>query len=114
MARTTLATQALTDEGLEATYTAANADGHFFDGTGDVILHVINGSGADVDVTIQTPATQDGLAIADQVVTVTAGEERFIGPFPPRTYTRESGSDIGKVYVDFESVTSVTIAALQT
>lgn len=114
MARTVLAAQQIVATGLEPVYTAANADGHFFENDGNTILHVKNGSGADVDVTLQTPATQGGLAVAEQVVTVTAGEERFIGRLLPALYNRPTGgADAGKVYVDFEAVDTVTVALLE-
>jgi hypothetical protein len=113
MARTALATQDVTNEGLEAVYTAANVDGHTCDGGDSVILHVINGDGADKTVTIQTPGTVGGLAIADRAVVVTAGEERFIRLGPSRVFDRPAGgADPGEVYVDFSAVTSVTVAAL--
>lgn len=108
MARTSITTQAIVDTGLEATFEAANADGNAIPGDGTTILHVVNGSGADVDVTIQTGGTYHGKAVADTVVTVTAGEERLIGRFKPALYNQASD---GLVYIDYESVTSVTVAA---
>lgn len=114
MARSQLATQQTVAAGLNATYTAANAAGHFIAGTGRVLLHVKNGGGSSINVTLETPGQVDGLDIADQVVAVPAGGERFIGPFSQRTYDRPAGAaDAGKVYVDFSGVTSVTIAALE-
>lgn len=113
MARTALASQTADSDGLTVAFTAANADGHSIAGGGDVILLVDNASGGSVDVTVQTPATQDGLAIADQVVACATGEVTAIAGLHPRTFDRALGAtDAGKVYVDFESVTSVTVAAL--
>lgn len=117
MARTALATQTPTTEPSAAlTLSAANADGHSIDGGGDVILLVVNGSGGDVDITITTPNTDsDGNAIADKVVTTGNGETWAFGPFPPAVYDQPTGAtDAGKVYVDFELVTSVTVAAIGT
>lgn len=113
MARTALASQTADAEGHTVAFTAANAEGHSIDGGGDVILLVDNASGAAVDVTVETPATQDGLDIADQVVSCADGEVTAIAGLAPRTYDRPTGAtDAGKVYVDFASVTSVTVAAL--
>lgn len=113
MARTALATQQSVDEGITVAFTAANADGHSVEGGGDVILLIENGSGSSINVTVQTAATTDGLAVSDQVVAVAAGALKAIGPFRPTTYDRASGaSDAGKVYVDFSAVTTVTCAAL--
>jgi hypothetical protein len=113
MARTALATQPIADEGTVVTMTAANVDGHILDGGGDVILKVTNGSGGSINVTVQTPATQAGLAVSEQIVAVAAGATKYIGRFDPSTYDRPTGAaDPGMVYVDFSAVASVTVAAL--
>lgn len=115
MARTALNAQQVTDEGLEAVYTGANIDGHSIDGTGDIVLDVVNGGGTPITVTVETGLTVDGLAVADRAVVVTNGERRHIGRFPPRTYNREAVEvvDPGRVWVNFSGITSVTIAALR-
>lgn len=110
MARTALSVQTVVVTGLEATYTAANVDGHAIAGnTGELFLHVINGDAADKTVTIQTPAVFKGIALADVAVVVTAGEERLIGPFDPSLFNQADGT----VYVDYSATTSVTVAALK-
>lgn len=115
MARTALTPQHIVDEGIVPTYAAANVAGHSIPGDGDHILHVKNGSGSSINVTIQTAATEDGLAVADQIVAIAAGAEKFIGPFRPATYNRASGdpTDPGLVWVDFSAVTTVTVALLE-
>jgi hypothetical protein len=113
MARTALATQPIVDEGTVVTMTAANVAGHSIQGGGDVIIVVTNASGSAINITIQTAATEDGLAVADQVRTVNAGATKYFGRFRPTTYDRPSGAaDPGTIYVDLTAVTSVTIAAL--
>lgn len=109
MARSEISHQQIVRTGLEQTYASANADGNKFSNDGRMFLHVKNGAGAPIDVTIQTPGTVDGLAVADQVVTVTNGEERMIGPFPANIYNQ----DDRMVYVDYSSATSVTVAVLR-
>ena len=70
-----------------------------------------NGGGSSIDVTIQTDVTRDGsLALPNRVVAVAAGAEKTIGPFDPNVYQQKSGSDQGKVLVDFSAVTAVTVA----
>jgi hypothetical protein len=114
MARTALATVAIVDEGAVAAFTAANVDGHTIPGGGNTRLLVTNGSASPIDVTVQTAATTDGLAVTDQVVTIAAGATKAIGPFRPTTYDRASGAvDAGLVYVDFSAVASVTVLALE-
>lgn len=114
MARTALVPAVAADEGVTLAFTAAPVDGHSIPGGGSVRLLVDNGSGSSINVTIQTPATQGGLAVADQVVPVAAGAIKAIGPFDSRLYDRPSGAaDAGRVYVDFSAVASVTVAALE-
>jgi hypothetical protein len=113
MPRSALATQQAVDEGITVAFTAANAAGHSIAGGGDVVLLVNNASGGSINVTVQTAATEDGLAVADQVVAVAAGAIKAIGPFRATTYDRAGGAaDPGTVYVDFSAVASVTVAAL--
>lgn len=113
MARTALTTQDLDADGLDLSLTAANADGHTLDGGGNVVLVVNNGSGADVDVTFQTSYSSGGLDLADRVVTVPAGDTIYCPRLAPRLFDRATGAtDAGKVYVDFEAVTTVTVGAL--
>lgn len=113
MARTALGKQSIVQAGLIPAYSAANADGHSIAGSGNVFLHVKNGGGAPINVTVQTPATVAGLAVTDQVVAVANGAEKMIGPFDKRAFNRPAGgSDAGLVYVDFSDVTSVTVALL--
>jgi hypothetical protein len=116
MATTQLVVQDIVRTGLEAVYVAAvSGDGHAVDNAGRrTFLHVINGSGGDVDVTIATPNTADGLVIADRVVTVTAGEERMIGPFPSMYEQYDADNAIEQAFiVTYESTASVTVAALK-
>lgn len=111
MARTLIAVQDSVITGLEATYTAAIADGHYFANTGKEVIHVKNGDAADKTITIQTPATVEGLAIAENAVVVTAGEERFIGPFKTSVFNQQS--DRPNVYIDYSATTSVTLAIIR-
>jgi hypothetical protein len=72
---------------------------------------VINGGGGAINVTVPTPATAaQGVAIDDPVVNVPAGEDRFIGPFDLGIFNQSDGSG---VYIDLDSDTSVTVAALR-
>jgi hypothetical protein len=111
MARVDVTTQQIVATGLAPTMTQPTADGDVID-SGAVAVYVTNGSGAPINVTAQTPATQAGLAISEQIVAVPAGATRLIGPFPKSTYGRPSGADIGRVYVDYSSQTSVTRAVV--
>ena len=110
MASVELTVQEVSRDGLEATYAAANADGNHFDNQADnrTFLHVKNGDGDDHVVTLSIQETVDGQTVTNPTVTVTAGEARLIGPFPAPIYNTS-----GQVYVAYDAVTSVTVAAIR-
>lgn len=111
MARTALTVTAVARTGNDvATLSAANVDGHSVVNTGRMFIFVKNGDASPHTVTVQTPRTVDGLAVAELAVVVAAGEHKLIGPFPVNTFN-QVGADYGKIYVDFDAVTSVTCAA---
>lgn len=111
--RVATSVQSIAVTGTVGTYAAATAEGLSFENDGHVFLHVKNAGASPCNVTIQTPETRGGLAVAEQVVAVTNATEKLIGPFPVAQYNRPSGgSDGGKVYVDFSYLTSVTVAVL--
>lgn len=106
MARTALEVQRITLDGFTPAFTAANVDGHSVSNDrSDVFLYVKNGSASAMTVTIVTPQTVLGLAVADKAISVAAGSEVVVGKFPRATF----GSSLT---VDFSAVTSVTVAAL--
>ncbi len=109
MARQSLSVQDIERSGLEPSYSSAAGDGHSFQNNGRVFVHVKNDDGSSKTITIQTPGTVDGLAVADRTVDIPAGEERMIGPFSPGQYNQSDDT----VYVDYSATTSVTIAALR-
>lgn len=108
MAREALTVQEISLIGLTPSYTAAVGDGHKFVNNGDVLIHVKNGDASSMDVTIQTPAKVQGVDVAEISVTVGASDEEMIGPFPPALFNNSDG-----VYVDYSSITSVTVAAIK-
>lgn len=116
MARTVLTLQETAREGLEVTYAAGDdVNNHSWNNVSqDIIIHVINGATA-VVCTFVTPQTVDGLAVAEQVVTVPASEDRFIGPFRNDLYGQaepDAGFDKA-VFLDLDDDTNVTLAAIK-
>jgi hypothetical protein len=89
---------------------AANVDGHTVANTaaGKRFISVLNEDASPINVTVVTPGTVHGLAIADLVVAVPAGDNLMIGPFPPSTFNQGDGT----VHVDFSAVSDITCAAL--
>lgn len=107
MARTALSVQEPSIAGLNPAMTAANVDGHSVPGSGDILIEVSNASGGAVAVTIPTPATVGGLAVADGGGSIPAGQRRIFGPFRADLCNQSDGT----VSIDFSAVTSVTCAA---
>jgi hypothetical protein len=119
MARTSVTTQKIVRTGLAAAYTAPAGTGS---GNGDVIdggyhhLEVICGA-TPTTVTVETPVVQDGLALSPLTVVCAANTTTKIGPFPISTFgqtaaTAAQTADVGRVYVDYSSVATVTRAVL--
>jgi len=107
----TLTVQNITRAGLEATYAAAAGGGDKFLPDRETLLHVKNGGGGDITVTVTTQQTDAiGNAVADNAVIVTAAEERFIGPFPAEHYAAAAD---GLAVIAYTGVTTVTIAAFK-
>lgn len=110
MARSALTIQNITRSGIEPTYAAWGTDDHYFPNEGKrTFIHVFNGDASQHTVTIQTPKTVDGLAIAERTVAIPASEDRMIGPFPTEWYNQADNT----VYIDIDDNTSVTVAALR-
>lgn len=109
MARTAITAQEVVSSGLEAVTEAANVAGNSVVDNGRRVLVVVNGDASDKTVTLPTPGTVGGLAIADRTVTVTAGERRYIAL---GSEFWQSASD-PTVHVDYSAVTSVTVYVLE-
>ena len=103
----TYTVQTVTRSGITPTKNAVASSDNFVN-DGRTVLHVTNGSGGSLTVTIVTPNTSDGLAVADRTVTIPNGEERVIGPFPRSVYNDSDGN----VTVQFSATTSVTCQVL--
>jgi hypothetical protein len=98
----------ITKDGVTRTLSPANSTDTL--ACGDrTFLEVANGSGGSINVTITTPNTVSGLAVADLVVAVGNGVTKIIGPI-----TRELfGNDDGIASIAYSSTTSVTAAAFK-
>lgn len=119
MARTQLTVQTIgRNTQLTPSYGAVDSvNGNYFDNSGNrTFLHVKNGSGSPLVMTIQTPNQIDGnLAIADLDITIPAGEERMVGPFTSGDFhTADPGATITTaINVDWDASTSITVAVIK-
>jgi hypothetical protein len=106
----TLTTQTIVAAGLDPTYAAAAGGGDKVVPGPGVFLHVLNGGGSPVTVTVAIPGTfYAALANPDLAVTVDASGEKMI-PVPALF---GDASDSGLAAVTYSGVTSVTVAALR-
>lgn len=105
----TLTPQSISLAGLTPAYSAAGASGDVFQNTGDQYVEVVNAGVSSTTVTVTTPATVGGLAIADATATVGAGTRKKLGPFPPAIFNDANG----QVSVACSPTTDVTIGVFK-
>lgn len=105
-----LTVQNVARTGLAPSYASAAGGGDTIANDGAVLLHVKNGGGSSINVTITSTAPAGvGLAQANVVVAVPNAGERMIGPFPPGSFNDANGLTA----VGYSAVTSVTVAAIR-
>jgi hypothetical protein len=83
--------------------------GDTFTNTGREAILVNNNVDEPVTVTIETPATVDGLAITDRIIVVGEGKIALLGPFPRATYNNNEG----KLKITCSAVVAVTLAVIR-
>jgi hypothetical protein len=101
-----LTTQVVGRAGVTPAYVAAAGGGDTFTPDLDSFIHIKNGGGSPITVTIVTPGTVRGLAIADIVVIVTNAQERMILVGPP-DLVADPTTGLGNI--TYTGVTTVTI-----
>lgn len=107
----TLSTQAIGAAGTIPTYGAASGGGDKVKPElGDrVFLHVKNGGGSPITVTLTSYATVRGQAAADRAITVAASGEKLI---PVYADLNTNPAD-GLAAIAYSGVTTVTVAAIR-
>ncbi|NUS29817.1 MAG: hypothetical protein HOV92_37140 [Streptomyces sp.] len=106
----TLTTQVIALAGLNPTYANAAGGGDKCAVGDRNFLHVKNGAGSSVTVTLTATAAVRGQAVANLTVSVPAAGERMIGPLNADLF--QSPTD-GLCAVGYSSATSVTVAAVR-
>lgn len=102
--------------GLVPTYASAAGGGDTFPNDGKTMLHVKNGGGSSITLTVTTQVTSQNVPglgpvdVANETYTVANGSERMIGFFNPSRFNNASG----QVAIGYSSATSVTVAAIRT
>lgn len=112
----TLSVQNLVISGeLLPSYGAAAGGGDEMPNDGDTFLHVKNGGGAGITVTVAAQVTArdaEGygpFTRANLAVSIAAGADKLIGPLPPKTFNNTNG----RAAITYSGVTTVTVAALR-
>lgn len=106
-----LATQSVTyNPGAAPTFAAASGGGDTFTPASNQFLVIENAGGASITVTVATPGTTRGLAIADQSFTVTNGQRRYARISPADMYA-DPTTGLGNI--TYSGVTSVTVGVFQ-
>jgi hypothetical protein len=114
----TLTRQVLGEDGLTASYVAAAGGGDQVVNTdGGTFLHIKNGSGGSITVTVAeqisgttvTDPNLGKLTKANATKAIAAGAEAFFGPFKKQGFNDVNGN----IQITYSSVTSLTIAALK-
>lgn len=106
-----LTTQTMSQAGLTPTLAAATSGGDTFAPTNQTFLMVKNASGGSVTVTIITTAVVFSQNLPDIAVVVANGATTLLGPYDPGEV---AAAGTGLCAVTYSSVTSVTVAAIQT
>lgn len=106
----TLAHQQIGFAGSAITYSAAAGGGDNAFPDERSFLHVKNGGGSSINVTVTVPGTTNGQNNADITVAVPNGGERMIGPLVPDLASAET---FGVVLFAYSAVTSVTVAVVR-
>jgi hypothetical protein len=107
----TLTTQVVTRAGIQPTYAACAGGGDSFVPTERTYLHIKNGSGGAITVTVVAVGNVlPNMAVPSVVVSVTAGQERKIGPFP---YEYFADPTDGLADITYSGVTSLTIGVFR-
>jgi hypothetical protein len=103
-----LSAQAVTRAGLNPAFVAADAAGDTFLPGDRIQLRVKNASAAAVTVTVNSVRPCDQGFDHDVAVSVPAGGDLTIGPFPSERFAGAGGV----VSVSYSAVTSVTVAVV--
>lgn len=106
----TLSPQVIARTGLAPTYGSASAGGDKTETGERNFLHVKNGGGSPVTVTLTSAAAYRGQAVSDVTLSVPASGERMIGPLSSELL--QSATD-GLCAIGYSGVTSVTIASIR-
>lgn len=108
----TLSTQTVTRSGIGPTYASATGGGDAMSCGTDMMLHIKNGAGSSMTVTLAIPSGSSGypnVAYTSTAVVVPNAGERMIGPIQAPIYQDPT---TGLCTITYSTSTSVTVAAI--
>jgi hypothetical protein len=105
-----LSTQQVPFAGVQPSLAAATGGGDTFTPANNLFLYVNNAGGGSITVTVVTPQSSRGQAIADLSVSVTNGQARFIR-ISPADFFMDATTGLGSI--TYSGVTSVTVGVFQ-
>jgi hypothetical protein len=111
MADVRLSPQILADTGITPSYTGSLATTNTYKirNNGHTIVHFKKSAAVACTVTVQTPKTVGGLAVAERTITVAASTgDIMAGPFTPSTYNDSAGD----VNITLSDVDGLTVAVV--
>ncbi len=103
MARIEVPIETISRSGLDpdAAGTVDTDTGLKFQNDGRTFILIKNTRAGAMVVTVTTPQTVAGLAVAELTKTLSNQDDRtLMGPFPTETFNQQSGADAGMVYID--------------
>ena len=106
-----IAVQDLNLDGLvNPTMTAAAALGDTVQNSDErVFIYAVNGSAGTINITANAQRNCNHGYIHDEVLTLLAGEDGYLGPFDKERFNTSTGD----VSLTYDDVTSLTIAAIR-
>lgn len=106
----TLPTQVVAIGGLNPAFVSAAGGGDKCECGERMILHVKNGGGSPITVTLAATGAVRGQVATSPTVSVPAAGERMIGPLPVELL---AGAVDGLCAISYSGVTTVTVAAIR-
>lgn len=111
LVRTTATVATIAPAGVTQSLGAANGDGHKFLNTGQEFVLITNSYTDTITATFVTPGTIGPVEIADLEVSLAAGATKLIGPFLTGVFNQPSGTDKNRVYLNWNSEVTGTVAS---
>ena len=109
----TISPQVIVIGGLAPTFGAVAAGGDEVVNDGQTYIEIVNSHASNsYTVTFTTPATVDGVAVADPTVTVAGQSRKKVGPFNPSLFNNANGR-VALAYGGTAPATDLTIGAFK-